>query len=274
MRWQGPKQAVHPTARYRGFLTQTRARHGVGVCVLAAITLPACAQPQATQLEMPKASAAASQPAAPPKLLWPHLTVDQHRRFVDLDATVNLREGGWLELLACTPQTRTHESILVVHAKPSHIHLALITLGLEPGEPLKWQQVGDDYIAHPAHGPRIAVSIVTQQDGHETETPANQWVINRNTGQTLPESIWLFTGSMFDHTHQPPRYRADSEGSVLSLVNFSDEVLARPTDQTNQTDQGMLEPHTDRIPPVGTRVKIRLRPAAPPPDANPRQHHP
>ena len=91
---------------------------------------------------------------------------------------------------------------------------------------------------------------------------ANQWFIHKQTGQSPPDNVWLFTGSSFDEDKDPPRYRADVEGSVISLVNFGDEVLARPTDKTNQSDQGMLQPNTDLIPEVGTKVTIRLRAVA------------
>ena len=112
----------------------------------------------------------------------------------------------------------------------------------------------------PAHGPQVAVRLVYDQDGRTTVVGANQWVINRQTHQTLAESVWIFTGSSFDETRDPPAYRADIEGSVLSLVHFGDEVLARQTTTTSQTDEGLLQPNTDQIPEVGTSVKIRLRP--------------
>jgi hypothetical protein len=40
---------------------------------------------------------------------------------VDVEAKVCLREG-LLELVACTKDTKEHESLVVVEAKPSHIH--------------------------------------------------------------------------------------------------------------------------------------------------------
>ena len=197
--------------------------------------------------------------------ILPHLTIDLVKHTVDLDATVILREGGWLELLACSPGTRTHESIFVVHAQPSHIHLALVTLGLEPGAPIRWEYVDNQYKTHFPHGPSIVVSIVYQQQGKTIEVPANQWIVDRKTGQLLPDNTWLFVGSMFNRTIDPPTYRADSEGTVLSIVNFGDEVLARATDRTNQNDQGIWRPNTDQIPPIGTKVLLRLKPVKTPP---------
>ena len=55
-------------------------------------------------------------------------------------------------------------------------------------------------------------------------------------------------------------YMADLNGTVVSLVNFGDDVLARATDVTHNNDDGMWSAVTDRIPPVGTKVTIRLIP--------------
>ena len=46
--------------------------------------------------------------------------IDWTNRRGEVDSRVVLRKGP-LELLACSPQTREHESILVVNARPLHI---------------------------------------------------------------------------------------------------------------------------------------------------------
>jgi len=190
----------------------------------------------------------------------PHVRVDRVGRFVDVDASVNLREADWLELLACTPDSRTHESILVTEAQPSHIHLGLVMLGLEPGSPMRWEKIEHQYRVDPAYGPKVAVSIVMDDGGQLVEVPANQWLANQETGKPPKDNIWLFTGSIFSKKNDPPTYVADLSGTVLSLVHFGDDVLARATDQTNHSDNGAWQCHTQAIPPVGTQVVIRLRP--------------
>jgi hypothetical protein len=57
-------------------------------------------------------------------------------------------------------------------------------------------------------------------------------------------------------------YLADIEGSILSLVHFGDDVLARATDKTNMNDEGRYVPNTDVIPAEGTNVIVRLTPSA------------
>ena len=235
--------------------------------VILTTTTLISATTQAAPSTPPSARATGGQPQAS---ALPHVTIDLAQHHVDLDATVVLRQGGWLELLACTPQTRTHESILVVHAKPSHVHLAMKLLGLEPGAPRRWRLVEGEYQAQPAHGPKVAVDILWQPaDGGPVTVGAHQWIIDRTTGDVLKDNIWIFTGSSFDESRDPPVYRADVEGSVLSLVHFGDEVLARDTHQTNQTDGKAIGPNTDQIPGVGTRVKIRLRPLPKPDERSP-----
>ena len=186
--------------------------------------------------------------------------IDLQKKSVDLDAEVVLREADWLEQLACLPSTREHESILVVHAKPSHIHLALLTLGLQPGSPMQWQWHDDQVTVHPPNGAPVAVSIVMQRDGGEAKIPANQWVLHQVTKQPLPDNIWLFAGSRLTASgnDDKPVYHADVNGTTISLVSFGDDLLARPTELTNKDDEAAWGPATDRIPDVGTKVIVRL----------------
>ena len=208
----------------------------------------------------PGDEAATSQPAPPmPPERLPHLQVDRAGQFVDLDAKVVMREGEWIELLACMPGSREHESILTVAARPSHIHLALLMLGGEPGAPMMWKRDGDEIKVRPPFGPPVAVSIVTGKDGRMVETKANRWIVNQKTKRVLADNVWLFTGAGFIEWEGRQVYRGDVGGSIISLVNFGDEVLARPTRRTSHDDEAMWGAHTELIPPVGTEVKIRLR---------------
>ncbi|UCE61208.1 MAG: hypothetical protein JSU63_05560, partial [Phycisphaerales bacterium] len=63
-----------------------------------------------------------------PRQFAPGVKIDWQRRVVEVDASVVLREGP-LELLACSPQTREHESILAVRARPLHIYQAMGLIG-------------------------------------------------------------------------------------------------------------------------------------------------
>ncbi len=230
----------------------------ITITVVVTVTMAAMGEPTSnTPPAAAEVSPAAIQAAGG---LMPHLIIDRERGWVDLEATVVMREGGWLELLACTPGTRTHESILTVAAKPSHVHLALMMLGLEQGQPMRWIREGEVSKVQPPRGPWVEVSLVTQKEGQPVVVPANQWILNKTTGQPMADPHWIFTGSfIYEHPDTPP-YQADVTGSVISIVNFGDEVLARPTDRTSYNDEQAWGPHTDAIPALGTPVVLRLRP--------------
>ena len=64
----------------------------------------------------------------------PGLVVDFQKRCVDIEATICLDEG-MLELIACTKETKEHESIVTITARPMHVHTALLLLGANNGNP-------------------------------------------------------------------------------------------------------------------------------------------
>ena len=199
-----------------------------------------------------------------PKLELKHMTVNREGRYVDLEATVVLRKGDWLELLACTKGTKEHESILTVKATPRHIHLGLLLIGLKPGHPLRWAPGTEDTDprVEAPKGDKVAVFIVEERDGKPFERPANEWIINQKTGKVMDSNVWLFTGStMIKEKHSERRvYSADETGTVLTLVSFGDDVMAQATDVTNENDEGMWGPRTILIPKEGTELTLRLRP--------------
>ncbi len=198
---------------------------------------------------------------------FPHMTINLADRTIDLDAAVVTRESDWIELLACSPESREYESILVTEARPSHIHLSLLMLGIEPGRPLSWRQTDTGYEILPPAGDPVIVSLLLPESGVKREIPAGNWIVNQQTGEMMTPSNWLFTGSAFADQADARVYKADLNGTVISLVNFGDDLLARPNRLMNHNDNQAWQANTAAIPPLGTEVTIRLRPAKPePPD--------
>jgi len=194
-----------------------------------------------------------------------HIQIDRDAGRIDLDAQVVLRDGDWLELLACAPKSREHESILTVNARPSHIHLALLMLGLKPGSPMNWYKEKDQIVMRPPSGPKVAISLLYQHDGKQLEVPANEWIVNQETGEVLAGNQWLFAGSNFAEVNGKRVYAADLNGTIISLVNFGDDILARSTKVTNRDDNAVWAANTEQIPPEGTAVTIRLQVLKPAP---------
>ncbi|MEM1354288.1 MAG: YdjY domain-containing protein [Planctomycetota bacterium] len=192
------------------------------------------------------------------------LTINREQGFVDVSGKVCLRQADFLEMLACTPDSREHESLVVLDAMPSTIHTALLLLELEPGAPATWEQQGDglDFKMNPPRGPEVLVLIryEDEETGETVEVPANEWVLNQKTSKTMEGATWVFAGSKIVDYEGRQIYVADSYGTALSLVNFGDDLLARQVNMTadNANHDMVWGANTEVIPAVGTKVVVRL----------------
>lgn len=196
-----------------------------------------------------------ARPAEAIQAALPGVTIDRQNRIVDLDATVVLREG-WLELVACPAGSKEHESIFAVQARPGHVHLALLQIGLEPGKPGGWREEGETFVGIPPQGDRVRVSIVV--DGEEK--PLALYIKHHTTGKPLSNDEFVFAGSLVKQSQGSREYKADESGNLLTLVTFSDDVLTWPEPASEANSELYWVANPDTIPPMDTRVKVRLRP--------------
>jgi hypothetical protein len=185
---------------------------------------------------------------------------------VEIEATV-CRPDAWLEQVACAPGTREHESLLVVHARPQHVHAALLAAGYIPGEPGRWVYEGDSVRVLPPRGPELAV-LVRYRDaaGAVVEHPVREWIAESRGSMPFPDGPWVFGGSRFvpNTPSMGPgeHYVADMSGSVIGLVTFGDEVIG--FSHIWADEEAAREPEwvvsEAKYPPQGTAVTIILRP--------------
>jgi hypothetical protein len=198
-------------------------------------------------------------PARPGELKG--LTIDPGAGHVDIQAKLIRREAKWLELLATTPGMREHEALLTIDARPRHIHLGLLMLGLKPGRPLDVVEQGEGWAVKPPKGPAVQVRLLYEKDGEQRNVAANKWIFNREKDKPLGSNRWLFTGSLFATFEGERFYMADRSGSVITLVGFGDDLLTRETTMTNRSDGQQWAANTKLLPKKGAAVTIRLKPA-------------
>jgi hypothetical protein len=181
--------------------------------------------------------------------------VDPDRGVVLIDGQVTLRAGP-LEMFACIHRTKEHESVVAVKTQAFPIHAALLALGAEPGHPVQFQPK----FAPPA-GTEIDIEVRWRDaEGHWQSARAQEWVRNANTGAVLKKS-WVFAGSMFwtDPATGRQFYQAES-GDFICVSNFATAMLDLPIEST-QANQGLsFEAFTEQIPPLGTPVRLVLKP--------------
>jgi len=210
----------------------------------------------------------------------PGLVVDFHRRCIDLEATVCLDEG-MLEFIACTKGTKEHESIVVVRARPMHVHTALLLLGARAGHPAMRRAIdeaGTRWVDVPPRGDAVDVYLVFENsEGKRIEHPIGDFVTRAgedrefpagatggnaqqaDKGDTFPKTF-LFAGSVLVGDGPGPRtYVADRSGSVISIATFGDELLCLPGVHGMANDSLIWEVDGTKLPKVGSKVTLRLR---------------
>ncbi|BAM04108.1 YdjY domain-containing protein [Phycisphaera mikurensis] len=193
----------------------------------------------------------------PPAASLPHVRVDREAGIVEFAAEVIGREADWLELLVCSAGGREHESLLRTEAAPSHVHLGLVMIGLEPGRPAG---VGPGGAAISPAGPGLRVTLHSP-DGAFPAAEAGGWLLDRTAGRTLARAGWRFTGSRVLEDAAGPAYLADVNGTLLSLVSFGDDLVLldlAAERALNAGNDGQRFAASSAVPGAGTAVLVRL----------------
>lgn len=180
-------------------------------------------------------------------------------------------EAGWLEQIACSPNTREHEALVVVKSRPSHVHAALLMAGFEAGSPGRWTYEDNELHFVEPKGDPLAITVRYITSGGENGEPMTvehdirQWIMDAANNQGFPSDPWIFAGSLF--RKNPPsmgpgeHYVADMTGSLIGLVTFGDEVIGFSRVLADQVEVQAPEwqANTAALPPIGTPVTLVIQ---------------
>jgi hypothetical protein len=175
----------------------------------------------------------------------------------------------YLEVLACRPDSREHESLVVSPAMPSHVHAALLLAGLEPGRPGSWSFEGNTLKSSPPTGPRLRIRLEWMQGDRLFRRDLTEFVRHAQTSARLtddPASGFVFAGSAFVRREGREVYAADLSGTIIGLCAFGDEPIAW---SVMMSPEASLEDPVwiadgERLPRPGTPVVVRIEPVDPP----------
>lgn len=232
---------------------------------------PAPPEPTTNVVE-PPAAPTGSNAVAQPRIVQPFAGVTVYPDLHEVHLTgASCLEDGFLEQVACAPNTREHESLVVTEVLPSEVHAALLMAGLSPGAPGRWVYETDSYNVVAPTGDSIAVHVrYTNAGGEEIEEPIQNWMreVTRDGFRAFPPGLWVFGGSRFesnpDFMGPGEHYVADMTGSIVGLVTFGDEVVgfSRVMPDLEDVREPIWEVDPNRVPPMGTPVMLIMRRAS------------
>ncbi len=227
--------------------------------------------------------------AGPPTMreLFPGVRADTAAKVVEFEAQITpmlVKDDRaplfFLEVICCAPNTREHETFLITTVRPSHIHAALLAVGLQPGSPGGWVLRDGKLVPTAPSGDALTVRIVySGADGREMEANPLDWAINARdrvpfqtseaalaTQRGEPRPGWLFTGSKVvkrknaaGEEHEV--YDADGSGTIIGLTTFGSEVIG--WSRLISPDATVEEPEWiadfAKTPPAETKVRVHVR---------------
>jgi len=198
----------------------------------------------------------AAEPASQPVGHFPFLEVDARTRVIKVECEA-LDCRNPLEFFCCAFNTNEYEAALHSKVKPSHLHAALLMLGLKPGEPVHFSEAKKAWI--PPGGPPLQIAVEFDKDGKRISIPAYRLMRDVKTKKEMPPMTWIFAGS---RVMKNGVYAADQTGYIVSVVNFDLTLIDIPKLASSANETLEWETNTDLMPPAGTKVWMVITPAA------------
>lgn len=185
---------------------------------------------------------------APDQPVWIDPTVSK----VLVDGKVAIREGV-LEMFACPKGTKEHESVVAIEAQAYLIHVGLLRIGATTGSPVRYEPK-----YRPPTGSEIHVGVEWRDGGKKKTARAQDWIRDARTQKAM-DLPFVFAGSGFwtDPDSGKQHYLAEA-GDLICVSNFASAMLDVPVESSKSNEELWFEPFTDRIPPVGTPVRVVL----------------
>jgi len=168
---------------------------------------------------------------------------------IQFEGVVN-QDSGMIELVACAPLGKTHESIFVWNIVPYHLQVSMLLLGLNSGKGVSVQ--GDT--TKPT-GDSVNVFINWEENGKHIEHQAEEFVWDITHSQPMQKHSWIFTGSEIING----MFMADQERSLLTTYRDPFTIIDNPL--AGGTDDTVYRVNEKLIPKKGTKVYVRIEPA-------------
>lgn len=214
-----------------------------------------------------------------PILAFPHVRLYRESRAVEFDGVVPIDVNDpdapdvWLEVTVCVPDSKEHESLVMTEARPSHVHAALLMLGVEPGRPGFWDvSEAGELLKFEPRGPAVRVEFITRGKGGgagDVIADAAEWVLvvdgarlerRRVLRDVVEGEAFVFGGSRIVERMGREWYEADMVGTLVGLSTFGSETVAHVEvhSHASAVEAPRFLARSEVVPPQWTEVTVRL----------------
>ena len=184
----------------------------------------------------------------------PHIEFNPRTRQVRVECEM-LAVNAPLEFFCCVKGFNDYEAMVRSEVKPSHLHTALLAIGLQPGQPIRFSEATQKWL--PPQGPPLQISMEYEKNGKTIVDPAWRWMRDVKTRKPAPPFTWVFTGS---RVLPDGKYAADMAGYLVSIVNFELTVIDVPELASSSNELLEWERNPDVTPKAGATVWMIIEP--------------
>jgi hypothetical protein len=180
-------------------------------------------------------------------------------RQLEVSGWVNMQKG-LVEVFACAPGGKTHESVVVLDCVPSGIHAGLLALGLKPGTPV---EEGTEADYKPPTGDGVDIHVRFASTGRVEECRAEDWVWNQKAGIPMQRGAWVFAGSFMQSVTsdaEDATFAANYVKSIATTYHDATAILENPNAEGK--DDTVYYANERAVPAVGTPVTVIFSAAA------------
>jgi len=194
------------------------------------------------------------------------ITVDTTKQEASVAGTVNAVQT--LEFVANTQGgVKAYESALTVNTNAVTFNAAMLMIGLDKEHARVPTQHFDPV---PPKGDRVALWIDWTRGHEKVRTPVEQLLFDSGSGQTVPASDWVYTGSVFlEQRGMPPnvtRYLADIDGVLIGFVHSPAPVIENVgTAAVRRYGRIVLNPNLGLAPETPVILTVKALGSAPKP---------
>jgi len=175
------------------------------------------------------------------------VTLDANKKQISLPVAINMNEGP-LEYLVVTGKGKTHESLLVTHAEPFHIKVAMLLLNCKGSD---GRLIPEDD-EKPIPGEQVKVELHWKEEDQQKKSALERFV-QRVDKKKVTEGPFVFNGSrVFQGT-----FLAQRDGSVVSLITDNAALFNNP--RLGRDDDEIWRPQAKGLPPLDSNGTLVIK---------------
>ncbi len=173
--------------------------------------------------------------------------INSQERTVSLQGKINLQKG-MIEVVACAPGGKMHESVLVIDVVPYHLQVALLLLGLKYVGGLEYQ--GDP---KQPQGDSVDITVTWSMNGKDTTVHVEDLVWNIEQSKPMERISWVFVGSKTEDG----KFMADQEKSIITTYHDPFTIFDNPLQGGSNDD--LYKVNENLVPAKGTPVIVTIK---------------